>query len=147
MIRKRFESSRYLCLVFFLFQHPTTCTYTYRREFNLTTREFLKMKLPYLLWATILCTGTQGCIEHPKCPDYLGLMVEIRVSLGLDFALLSIFYLILRLLWVNVGFCDFSQSKSGDGKTIQYVPDGTVCVAYSILCFIITDLMDTLLLL
>ena len=36
-------------------------------------------------------------IEHPTSPDYLGLMIGVLVSLGLNFAIFSAFYPMVRL--------------------------------------------------
>ena len=41
--------------------------------------------------------------EHPRPPDYLGLIVGMWACLGLDFASVLIFYIILSLLMGNLG--------------------------------------------
>ena len=61
-------------------------------------------------------------IEHPRFPDYLGLMIGTWVSLWLDFATIAIFDPIKPVYGQILPFYSFLQSKSGADKMIQYVP-------------------------
>ena len=71
--------------------------------------------------AIFLCDS--GELNTQDQQKYLGLVVEIWASLGLDLASFSVFYSILSLfidkIWL---FLDFSQSKSWVDKMIQYAP-------------------------
>ena len=66
----------------------------------------------------VLCFR-RGVLNTPD-PDYLGLMIGIWDSLGLDFATFLIFYFVSSLIMGK--YCLFSQPMSGVEKMRQYAP-------------------------